>query len=260
MRIKLTLNLAADRRNGSVLPLRYQKNLLAGIGALLREVEKEWDSANNIITTIHRRRLKLLTFSHLMLPFGGWRIEEDRIKLLSNQLGLVLNIYTKLPEEKVAKLFENQMLRIYDASSRAAFWVSKVQLLNEAVEDETMEFKTLSPLVMSRKDDDFDDVVVSPTDSTFEKSVVNNLLEKYAEAYKNIPNDWLNYPYKLEVVPDTVKPRKIYIKTENPSQSLISGYDCKFKLHAPKELLKFGLQSGFGKKNAMGFGCVEAIQ
>ncbi len=257
MRIRLTLNLAADRRNGNALPLRYQKNLLAGIGALLREVEKEWNSANGMIEFNQKKQLKLMTFSHLQLPYGGWRIEEDRLKLLCQKVNLVLNIQTELPAEKITKLFDNQTIRVYDATSSAAFWISNSTLLSEAVADETADFKTLSPLVMSRKDDTFTDVYVSPTDSTFEQSFIHNLLEKYAQTHKEIPSNWLNYPYSLEVLENSVRPRKIYIKTANPNENLILGHECKFRLHAPKELLQFGLQSGFGKKNSMGFGCVD---
>lgn len=259
MRIKLTLNLATDRRNGSVLPLRYQKNLLAAIGALLREVEREWNSANGIIELNPKKQLKLMTFSHLQLPYGGWRIEEDRLKLLCQKLNLVLNIQTELPKEKLVKLFDNQTLRIYDATSSAAFWISDSTLLTENVEDDTVDFKTISPIVMSQKDDTFTDVYVSPADSTFEKSFINNLLERYAQTHKEIPANWLNYPYSLEVLEGSVKPRKIFIKSTNPNENLILGHECKFRLHAPKELLQFGLQSGFGKKNSMGFGCVELV-
>ncbi|RLD54679.1 MAG: CRISPR-associated endoribonuclease Cas6, partial [Bacteroidetes bacterium] len=33
----------------------------------------------------------------------------------------------------------------------------------------------------------------------------------------------------------------------------------KFKIKAPKELLRLGYYAGFGEKNSMGFGCCEVV-
>jgi CRISPR-associated endoribonuclease Cas6 len=258
MKVRLRLSLKLISKS-NVMPLCHQKNLTAAVFNTFSNIEKDFmysEDAN--LDNFQEKHIKLLNFSKILFPFGGWRVEGDRILLLCDTVQLVVNIDLKNATEEFLKgIILLQKLSVFDKTSQVDFMISHVNFTYEHAKTETLEMKTLSPMVITKKNQYGNDVFLSPKSEEYQKYLLINLMEKYYNLNKTLPNDWKHYPYEFEVTSTEIKQRGIY--TDISHEEVVIGHEFSFKLRAPKELLEIGLTTGFGKQNWMGFGCVQLV-
>jgi CRISPR-associated endoribonuclease Cas6 len=274
MRFKLTLESPFQQQN--LLPLNYQYELSSWIYRTLNygsEEFAEW---------LHRegykndyKNFKLFTFSNLIIP--KYQIKGDRMQIDSRINELFVSFYPiESLEYFVSGLFKNQQFNIGDKKTKAAFTVNNVEKLPEQEFNSTMEFKALSPILISYKNTENQKYAEykHPEDKNYGDLLVKNLVEKYNAFYATETNpaspaadrtgrvepmdpDNLDYEFTPLSKP---KSRLITIKSGTKQESKLRGYLYKFHLKAPAELIRLGYYAGFGEKNSLGFGCGEIVR
>jgi CRISPR-associated endoribonuclease Cas6 len=256
MRLKLTLQKVGE---ASLLPINYNYELSAWIYSRIQAADKEYaDFLHNQGYTIGSRSFKLFTFSTLQVP--NYRLQGDRMEILSEQVSLVVSFWLEAPSEKfVIGLFQNQHLQLGDRFSQVSWRVQQVESLPWTLPPETCCFRTLSPLTVSRKNERGFDDYLPPDDPDFQNWLLTNLLGKYTAHHQVVPSEWQNYPFAFRLLSPQAKPRLITLKAHTQEQTRVKGYMFDFELTAPSALLEAGYLAGFGRYNAEGFGCVEVL-
>jgi CRISPR-associated endoribonuclease Cas6 len=273
MRFKLTIE-NTPGNNNNVLPLNYQYELSAWIYKILNygnEEFAEWLHKEGY--TNDYKNFKLFTFSNLIIP--KYQIKGDRMLIDSRINELFVSFYPiESLEYFVSGVFKNQQFTIGDKKSKAVFTVNNVEKLPEQEFNSKMEFKTLSPILISYKNTEDQKYAEykHPEDDNYGNLLIKNLVAKYNAFYatqtthlgnsnyeKVEPLEPGNLNYEFNPV-SKPKSRLITIKSGTKQESKLRGYLYKFHLKAPAELIRLGYYAGFGEKNSLGFGCGEIIK
>ncbi|MFP4449291.1 MAG: CRISPR-associated endoribonuclease Cas6 [Bacteroidales bacterium] len=273
MRFKLILETNTNN-NGNLLPLNYQYELSSWIYKTLNYGNQEFaDWLHQEGYTNDYKNFKLFTFSNLLID--KYEIKSDRMKINSRENALIVSFYPiNSLEYFVTGLFNNQQFTIGDKKTRAAFTIKTVEKLSEPEFKSTMEFKTLSPVLISYKNSENQKYAEykHPEDDNYSDLLIKNLVEKYNAFYKaeanpfGVPNpervkplETANLDYELKTLTKP-KSRLITIKSGTKQESKLRGYLYKFQIKAPAELIRLGYYAGFGEKNSLGFGCGEIVE
>lgn len=254
MRLKLHLQRIGK---ANVLPLNYQYPISAWIYHTLEQADESFSAfLHNHGYTTARKSFKFFTFSGLQV--ADFRIQGDRMAVLSPSATLHVHFYLDKPAETFVRgLFQSRQCRIYDRQSEACFEVAQVEVLPLEVHTETVRLRTLSPLVVGRKNRRGHDDYLAPDDPEYASFLQNNLVDKYLATRQPLRPEWADFPFAFRPLGGPPKSRLVTIKAEQESQTKIRGYLFDFELTAPRPLLELGLLAGLGRYNADGFGCCE---
>ncbi len=257
MRLKLTLNRTTRQR---MLPIDYQYYLSAWIYKVLEKAD------HNFSTFLHtegyvlgHRHFKLFNYSPL--NFGKHELWKDKslFELQAGQITLKVSFQLSEAAEKfIIGLFNNQQAYIGDKFNGIELVVAQVERLPEPVIRQEMNYRAVSPVVISLKNhQDRYASYLSP-----EVDDYGELFRKHVWAeYQSLPNAGMlnedfEFQFRLKSKP---KSKLVTIKPYTPQQSKVRGYVFNFSLKAPVEIHRLILSCGAGEKNAMGFGWVERI-
>jgi CRISPR-associated endoribonuclease Cas6 len=214
------------------------------------------------------KAFKLFTFSMLDLSHGRYRLTDDRIEFIGEELLLTLSfLVPKALEHFITGLFLNQEFSIGDRTSQVHFRVKSVEAIPEPIFNDRMRFRTISPLLISQQVEGIKAArYLHPVDHAYSELITNNLTNKLRAIQKagmDIPDltplpDMESYQTQIKILS---KPRKkgITIKANTPQQTQIIGFLYDFEITAPVPLLRIGYHAGFGEKNSLGMGCCEII-
>jgi CRISPR-associated endoribonuclease Cas6 len=186
------------------------------------------------------------------------QIDADTVELI---------VAFQLPEPMqyfISGLFLNQWFSIGDRSSNIILHVKQVEALNDQFNEKAIyRLKTLSPIVLGLTDDRFKyPQYILPDHANYASLFINNLLDKLHAI--RLQTGLLNMdidPVDIKFRCLDEKPRSVLqiIKANKEAETKIKAYRYSFELVAPKELVKVGLNTGFGSANAQGFGCCELM-
>lgn len=258
MRFKLTLKIDREKY-GDLLPLSYQYEASSAIYRILSRADKDYATwlHNNGFYMEKGKKFKLFTFSRI---FGQFKIYKDtgRIRYWGDTAEWYVSF---LPEKTTQKfiegLFVNQIFEIGDKKSAVQFHIVCVEAMPEPEYSEEMEFETLSPMCIKLKNENGKTDYLSPADVRAPFLVFNGLLDRYKIFYGE-PLPCSPADCKLEVTSEP-KSALILIKAGTMAQTNVRGFQCRFKVKAPVEIMKLIYNSGIGAQNSIGFGCVEVI-
>ncbi len=273
MRFKLYLKPLRDRQR---LLFNYQYPLQAWIYQLLHNADADYASflhRQGYTLGNSRKTFKHFTFSSLQIP----KVEKIKpgntyILIRSEPLTLIVSFYVdKAAEDFVVGLFQQQQLSVYNREYRADFVVERVETMADfeflmADGKQTVLFRTISPMVVAEKVDGLDQYL-SPVDEAYGRFFAVNLVDKY-RSVQNQPTMELDavaaqrlVKFELVSPPERIKKRGFLVKEgkETTGTKVIGYLNFTFALTAPAELLEVGYLGGFGKYNAMGCGCCEAV-
>lgn len=226
-------------------------------------------SEANTITQSSHKVFKLYNFSNLLIQRYLIRKEEETIEILSDSFELKLRFAVdKTLESFIKGLFVGQTLSIKTGFNQMTdFPVSNVEMFPLEVSNSSsalVRMRALSPIVISKKREDGTEEYLAPDHADYENIFFNNLIGKFIAFNSHINLDKMidtEQPTCLTLPnPKMVKSKLIKIykaKGERPIK--VKGYQFDFSITAPKELIEIGLLAGFGKDNAMGFGCAEVL-
>ena len=254
MRLELRLRLIEN----SLLPCNYQYELSGCLYKILNEGNQEFTSwLHDCGFCKGLKSFKLFTFSNFYIP--RFRIEGDRLKILTDTVRLVVSFYPiEAIDAFVVGLFRDRRVEIGDRKSRVMFEVSTIERMPEPEFASRMVFKTLSPIFIEEQFPDTGRTVhLQPDSPKFAELLHLNLLEKYRAFYAREPDaSWPVTRLRLLSVP---KAKTITLKAGTPQETRMKGYMFQFELEGQPELLRLGYDGGFGRLNSQGFGCVEVI-
>ncbi len=256
MRFKIELEVLKHYTD-SLLPLNYQYELSSWIYKVLNHGDPEfakWLHSKGYGD--NKKRFKLFTFSNLKVE--KYKIHADRLIILSPKVILYISFY---PLEAITPfvtgLFNKQEVTIGDKISNVNFIVRSVEKQSEPEFTDEMEFRCISPVIISyidkNKEKKYADYMY-PKGEKFNELFRNNLVQKFNVFYKEEMNpDDIDFDLEITSIP---KSRLTTIKAYTVDESKLKGYIFNFKIKAPEKLIRLGYYAGFGEKNSLGFGCV----
>lgn len=148
-------------------------------------------------------------------------------------------------------MFSNEELTIHNQKVR----IESVELLENDFVGEQIRVDLLSPVVMystlTKPDGKKLTHYYRPGDSGYDELITNNLKKKYASIYNQTPPDG-----RIKI-----KPRgRLKFNQTKYKGFIIKGYTGRVEVYGPHELLKIGVDAGFGSKNSQGFGCARLLK
>lgn len=263
MRIRLSLSTLGNKT--TTIPVNYQYPLSAWIYHTLAEGDHEFSTfLHDSGFALGTKAFKFFTFSQLNFPAKGFKVEGDRLHILTGQCNLIVSFLLPVAMENFIKgLFKNQRFSLGDKISQTDFMVNSVEVLPESTFNGKATFTTISPIMVGKMiENSRTAAYLSPEEAAFEQLIADNLIHKFTTA--------LNYGLiapgpELEIEDPEItfkllnKPRMrgITVKAFTPEETKIIGYTFDFDIKAPAALLQIGYVCGFGEKNSLGMGCVE---
>lgn len=272
MRFRLHLKPTEDRQK---LLFNYQYPLQAWLYKVLYQADQSYASFlhnHGYAVPNSYKSFKHFTFSSLQLgKTKPIKSGDTYIQLSSDSLSLVVSFYIdKAAEGFIVGLFQNQEVSLFNRDYRANFIVTNVEALPNPFDATlnkqlvTMSFRTISPMVVARKEEGLDQYL-SPTDERYSEFFAINLIDRYRtiEGNESLQIDSTIaqslVKFKLISDPTKVKKRGFFVKEGKlKDETKVIGYhNFTFEIAAPAELLEIGFLGGFGKYCAVGCGCVE---
>jgi len=265
MRLRLLLS-TVDSHN-KIIPVNYQYPISAMIYHTIAEGNHPFaEFLHNSGFSSENKNYKLFTFSQLRFPPKGFRVEDDRLHILSNQFSLDVSFMVPAAVEHfIAGLFKSRHFSLGDVKSQAQLIVNSVEVLPEPLFENSIKLHCLSPVVIGKQVENRNTAeYLAPGHVDYNRILTENLIRKYTAA---IQSGFINPSKEIAGFEPVVStevintPRRwgITIKANTPSQTKIIGYTFDFLLTAPPDLIRTGYLCGFGEKNALGMGCVEVI-
>jgi CRISPR-associated endoribonuclease Cas6 len=252
MRFKLTLKVEKELY-GDILPLNYSYECSAWIYKVLASADTiyaSWLHDNGF--RLGGKAFKGFTFSRLMIP--EYTVSGDRIRIKSDRIVLYISFLPEKSTEQFIKgIFSEQAFRIGDVKSRVAFRVEQVELIASPVFNGEHVFETLSPLSVSIWEENGRIAYLPMDDPRIKELLWNNLLNRYRAYYETAYAGSSDFDFQLLNTPKSVL---VTIKSGTEQQTRVKGYNCRFRLKAPEELMKIAYESGLGEKGSQGFGMI----
>ena len=246
-----------------LLPLSYKYELSACLYHLMEEADPAFARfLHDNGYMMDGKRYKLFTFSDL--DISRFKIDGDRMRVLSHEISFVVSFFVdKAAESLVFGIFQQASFLIGDQISQIHVQVKHIEVLPLQISESVIRLKTSSPLVISKSAEPESGIshpqYLHPDDPEYESYFFRNLMRKYTAAF----HYGLVGALESDIIPafrllsHRPKSRLIRIKAHRPEETRIRGYLFDFELQAPPVLIGFGMLSGFGVANAMGFGATE---
>ena len=259
MRLKIALEVA-DFRGADWVPINYQYVLASALYKIIEKGDSEYSKwLHDTGIKDGTKTFKFFTFSRLVPQ--KYQVNKDQLVFLSPYAECIISFYTGSHAGPfINGLFRDTVLELGDRNSRIKFRVLRVEMIENIDFKEEMRFQCLSPIVISyRNQGQKYPEYLKPDSPGFSELFLKNLQQKY-QAYNGstslpeIEKSAAHYYFRLE---GEYKRKGVTIKEGRPGESRIIGYDFRFAVHLPLELMQIGYYAGFGEKNSMGFGCVR---
>ena len=254
MRFKLKLELLPNVM-GREIPINYQYELSAAIYRILAKADQTyaaWLHDNGF--AVDGKCFKLFTFSWLFAPH---RIDRERQRLVINSDTVEWHIGF-LPERSTQQfiqgVFCDQGFQIADRISGAAFAIREVQVMRPLAYAPVMEFQTQSPICVSHRNEHGKTDYLSPDAPNYAEGLLTGLLARYKALYGCDYDGDVSIDFQLI---GKAKPVLVKIKAGTPAQTFVKGYQCKFRLALPGELMRIAYEGGLGEKCSLGFGMIN---
>lgn len=257
MRFALRLQLCSDRNR--LLPLNYQYELSAAIYRILSQSDVEyatWLHENGF--EVDNKKFKLFTFSNLQIPRYEIDKQQGRLKILSDEVYWQMGFLPDKSTRKFIKgVFDRQTFSIGDKVSRVDFVVRDIELFPELEMTEMGTYKTLSPVVVSLRNEAGRHEYIGPEHPSYLKGIETGLQARYKAFYgKDYEGEKDCCEFRLI---DTPKSSLIKIKADTPQQTYVRGYRYRLMLSLPEPLMRIAYESGLGEKGSLGFGMIERL-
>lgn len=257
MRFKLTLSIDKSAY-GSRLPFNYQYEQSAVIYKILSQSDAafaEWLHDNGF--NADRKQFKLFVFSRLQIE--SFRVEKNRLNILSDTVDWHISF---LPErstrEFVQGLFREQSFELGNREAKIKCRVQSIEMSPPPSFNETMKFKTLSPICIALNKEDGTIEYIAPDHPEAIRLLRQNLLDKYCSFYgKQL--SIIDFPFSVKPL-SKPKSALITVKAATPQETKVRGFMCDIAVTAPVELMSTLYESGLGSKNSLGFGMLEEIK
>lgn len=259
MRFKLKLEFKGEPP--FVMPVSYQFDLSECIDKIIHfgsDKFSKWLETNGYLD--EQKRFNFFNFSNLRLWDSTQ--EGDRLSAINPDAEILISLFTADSAKPLfIELFKDKELRFGDKNNKVSLIVKDVEEVPDPEFDNSVDFKVISPLIITDGESNNKVKYLSPEDKNFEKQFFKHLLSKYAEYVKMGLASPLNSDFsKLKFVCKSKPVSRITsVRINNSKQTSIKGYLFYFNIYAPTELINLGYKTGFGENNNMGFGFCEVV-
>lgn len=221
------------------IPLNYNYQLQSAIYSKLRElgVSDFWHD----LGFGDKEAFKLFVFSSLK---GNYKIADKKIIFDDTIFLEIRSSIFEFCDDLQRSIEKNPTLKFFDEE----LTVCGATITNRHINSDCVEFKTLTPIVLSKMVSDGKTIYLRPDDSDFLNRLQENFYKKYKACYEVEPPE-----IKISVLDIGKKVVTQY------KEIWITGYNCTLEVEAPYDALEFLYNSGFGERNSQGFGMVEVI-
>lgn len=209
---------------------------------------------------------KLFTFSKLLFPPKGFKVEDDRLSILMGECRLILSFMAPLALENfITGLFKGQEFLLGDSISRTLLRVESIEIMPPPVLMRTTRLHCLSPILVSKERPGSRNAeYLSPGHPDYTGILTGNLINKFTAALSHglidAPPSVSSNSAEISLkILNTPKSWLSVIKAGTPQQSKLKGFTFDFEITGPEELIQTGYAAGFGEKNALGMGCVQIM-
>lgn len=270
MRIKLSLR---QVRANQLIPINYQYALSSFIYRTIETSDNEyskWLHEKGFMSG--SKKFKMFTFSKLYLPDSEVTdlYEKKYLKINGDKAELIVSMLSnKTMEHFIIGMFEDKKVKVFDRNIESDFHINTVELIPEPVFGETMTFRTISPIVISKStqyNGKISQTYLSPEDEDYSECFIKNLEGKLLALMEN--NIDINFLGDFRLHEDdpcivsyetigNIKSKLITIKEDSLEESKVKGFFLGFKLTGNPAVMKLGYEAGFGKLCSQGFGCVD---
>ncbi len=195
-----------------------------------------------------KRSFKLFTFSRLL---GRVKYQKEDKSLIVDNGPIKLVISTPL-EKFCYELANTLMLTNNILIGKESLEIDNISFSDPQPEGDEMFVNTFSSVVtystLQRMEGGKYTCYHHPDEKDFKKQIQENLRKKHYILFGKESNAKNLRIFKRS------KARRRILKYKN---FIIKGYDGRFHMQGPKDLLKLALDCGIGSKNSQGFGCLE---
>ncbi len=261
MRIKICLRLSNEKVNA--LPSDYQDSLSMSIHEIIIESISKFAAIYPFEKSELPNPVKLpFTFSELI--FSQSKIVADKLLISNPDFHFYLSFMpVKGIEALVPTIFQNRTFAIGNKKIKVECYVTDIQVETEPKFTEKMAFKAISPLVVCYRDHTANiySEYMFPKGERYIELFLNEIAIKYAyfERINNLPRSRFEISVRtIEMLTKTTA-KSIVFKAGTPEQIDVKSYFFDFIIQAPAEMQRVAYYSGFGEKNAFGFGCCDVI-
>lgn len=256
MRFNITFTRTGKHR---MLPFDYQYYLSAWIYKVIGKADSEFSHFlhSEGFQNNDYRKFKLFNYSPLYIGKPVIWKEKSLYEVRNEQVNLKVSFNVNESAEKfIMGLFTDQKAYIGDQFNGLELTVSQIERLPYAPISHTLNYKAVSPIVISqKKETDRYAQYLGPEDNGYADLFIKHLLAKHSTVphVATLPEEYMctfNCTNEPRYRTKTIKP---YTK----QQSKVKGYLYDFELTAPEPLHRLILASGAGEKNSVGFGWCE---
>lgn len=259
MRIKIILEQSVPNQ---LIPINYQYPISACIFKIISSSNSEYaDWLHRIGYKSGYKRFKMFTFSNLFIR--NPEVFSGRIAIKEKNISFEFStISDKTIENVIIGLFKNQRIDIHTTTTKSGFLIKTIECIPQPEFKKTMIFRTLSPIVLSKKviyNEKESAYFLKPEDEDYVEHFKRNIFEKYL-AYTLTNQEQIN-DLRIEDIDilGSTKSKLITIKEGTPEEHKMKGYLFDFKITGSIELIKLCYETGFGTQCSLGMGCVRAI-
>lgn len=259
MRIRLTLQHPPKQ----VLPINYQYLIASWIYRTLGNANAEFaQQLHEHGYDFGGKKYKLFTFSPLVPKWFDVSKRNATFTLTKSPTVLELSFHVdEAVQHFVVGLFKDQKFELSSGRFRADFEVSNIEMLPAPVFENTMRFRTLTPVCVSQNMEDRKHAhYASPEEDGYAELFLQNLLRKQKALLPQLAGEEsgrldMDFPYSFNLLS---KPKSKLLTIKGIS---VRGFLFDFELTATKELMEIGFFGGFGEKNSSGgMGMVNVLK
>ncbi len=273
MRLKLVLK---QNKSNQLIPINYQYAISSFIYRTIEVSDNKysaWLHSSGFMSG--SKKFKLFTFSKLNIRevtnqnlYG-----MTYLNIGSPEMELIVSMLSeKTVENFIIGMFQKQSFKFYDNNVESKFDIKSVEMIPEPEFKEEMTFKTISPIVLSRRtihNGKESQEYLSPVVEEYHKYLGKNLEEKFLAVMQSKGDaDYTNTDLgfftnsslrSFQIIGES-KSKLITIKEGTSEESKVKGYYCTFRIKSDPRILRIGYEAGFGKNCSLGFGCVTVLK
>lgn len=257
MRLRISLNVLTEV-SGNTLPISYQYELSQIFFQLLTadtEVYHRWLEANGFSPADPHLPL-LYSISNLYIP--KILVKEDRLEIgvprIQFWVSFLVDYDTRLLLDNALL---NKVFSIGDSFSSVSFQVAEISDVSPVVFHRSMEYQTLSPVVVKALRQNGSLEYLNPLNPVFSQFIVEDLIERWENFYQCKYKGSRAYSFTL-LSPE--KRKSVITQSNNTLPIRTVAYMIKFRLELAPELQEFAYVAGLGDDICHGFGYLELIR
>ena len=246
--IKIHIDITLEADKPITLPLHYNYVVQSAIYNSINPSLAEY--LHNTGYCVNKRSFKFFSFSRLNSSAYNINSQEKTITFIPP-----VNLVISSPIEEFCESLVNTLVTVRHMEFlNNQTSINHIQLRKATVNRNTIEIKTLSPIVVystflkpdGRKYTHY----FHPREQGYQNLILNNLINKYKALYNQ----------ELVVSDFKINPLgRVRMSIIEYKGFIIKGYSGIFTVSGPRELLQLMIDSGIGSKNSQGFGCIDFL-